>query len=76
MYYPRANGTKHRSGRKPGARVTNFVLAELNVVARDIEIINNTRGGIVIFFTEKKRNAFIGGQIQVPDAGPGAYWLS
>ena len=41
-----------------------------------IEIINNTRGGIVMFFTEKKGNAFFGGQIQVPDAGPGADWLS
>ena len=36
LYYdPRANGAKRRSGRKPGARVTNFVLAELKVVARD-----------------------------------------
>ena len=26
-----------------------------NVVARIIEIINNTRGGIVIFFTDNKR---------------------
>ena len=34
-YSPRANGAKRRSGRKPGARVTNFVLAELKVVARD-----------------------------------------
>ena len=33
--YPRANGAKRRSGRKPGARVTNFVLAELKVDARD-----------------------------------------
>ena len=33
--HPRANGAKRRSGRKPGARVTNFVLAELKVVARD-----------------------------------------
>ena len=44
-----------------------------------IEIINNTRGGIVIFFTEKKGTRFFlggGGQIQAPDAGPGAYWLS
>ena len=41
-----------------------------------IEIINNTRGGIVMFFTEKKGNTFFGGQIQVPDAGPGADWLS
>ena len=32
---PRANGAKRRSGRKPGARATNFVLAELKVVARD-----------------------------------------
>ena len=32
---PRANGAKRRSGRKPGARVTNSVLAELKVVARD-----------------------------------------
>ena len=31
---PRANGAKRRSGRKPGARVTNFVLGELKVVAR------------------------------------------
>ena len=26
-YYPRANGAKRRSGRKPGARVTNLALA-------------------------------------------------
>ena len=32
---PRANGAKRRSGRKPGARVSNFVLAEFKVVARD-----------------------------------------
>ena len=30
---PRANGAKRRSGRKPGARVTNFVLGELKAVA-------------------------------------------
>ena len=30
---PRANGAKRRSGRKPGARVTNFALAEFKVVA-------------------------------------------
>ena len=35
MVNPRANGAKRRSGRKPGARVTNFVLAEFKVVARD-----------------------------------------
>ena len=35
LYSPRANGAKRRSGRKPGARVTNFVLAEFKVVARD-----------------------------------------
>ena len=35
FFNPRANGAKRRSGRKPGARVTNFVLAELKVVARD-----------------------------------------
>ena len=29
----RANGAKRRSGRKPGARVTNFALAEFKVVA-------------------------------------------
>ena len=34
-YFLPANGAKRRSGRKPGARVTNFVLAELKVVARD-----------------------------------------
>ena len=33
-YSPRANGAKRRSGRKPGARVTNFALAEFKVVAR------------------------------------------
>ena len=27
IYYPRANGAKRRSGRKPGARVTNSALA-------------------------------------------------
>ena len=43
---------------------------------RIIEIINNTRGCIVMFFTEKKGNAFFGGQIRVPNAGPGADWLS
>ena len=42
----------------------------------DIEIINNTRGGIVIFFTDKKRERVYWGANQVPDAGPGAYWLS
>ena len=31
-YIPRANGTKRRSGRKPGARVTNSALAEFKVV--------------------------------------------
>ena len=31
---PRANGAKRCSGRKPGERVTNFVLAEFKVVAR------------------------------------------
>ena len=35
LHYPRPNGAKRRSGRKPGARVTNFVLAEFKVVARD-----------------------------------------
>ena len=29
----RANGAKRRSGRKPGARATNFALAEFKVVA-------------------------------------------
>ena len=33
-FNPRANGTKRRSGHKPGARVTNFVLGEFKVVAR------------------------------------------
>ena len=51
-----------------------------SIVKRDvvptIEIINNTRGGIVIFSLKTKGNAFFGGQIQVPDAGPGAYLLS
>ena len=33
-----------------------------------IEIINNTRQGIVMFIQAKKGNASNGGQIQVPDA--------
>ena len=33
FYYPRGNGAKRRSGRKPGARVTNSALAEFKVVA-------------------------------------------
>ena len=33
VYNPRANGAKRRSGRKPRARVTNFVLAEFKLVA-------------------------------------------
>ena len=32
--FPRANDAKRRSRRKPGARVTNFVLGEFKVVAR------------------------------------------
>ena len=79
---PRANGAKRRSGRKPGARVTNSArlftpgetkaLAESKVhqisrawVTNDgwsIEIINNTRGGIVMFIQAKKGNASNGGQ--------------
>ena len=31
---PRANGAKRCSGRKPGARVTNFVLGGFKVIAR------------------------------------------
>ena len=50
--------------------------AHLSDGGNSIEIINYTRGGIVMFFTEKKGNAFFGGQIQVLDAGPGADWLS
>ena len=34
-HFPRANGAKSCSGRKPGARVTNFVLTDFKVVARD-----------------------------------------
>ena len=34
---------------------------------RTVEIINNTRAGIVIFFRSKKRERAIRGQIQVPD---------
>ena len=36
LLYPRANDAKRRSGRKLGARVTNFVLAEFKVIARGI----------------------------------------
>ena len=32
-HYPRANGAKRRSGRKPGARVTNFALGKFKVIA-------------------------------------------
>ena len=31
---PRANDVKRCSGRKPGARVTDFALAEFKIVAR------------------------------------------
>ena len=41
-----------------------------------IEILNNTREGIVIFCMKTKGNAAIGGQILVPDAGPSANWLN
>ena len=41
-----------------------------------IEIINNTRGGIVIFFSENKRECGDWGQIPVPDVGPSANWLN
>ena len=34
VHYPRANGAKRRSGRKPGARVTNFALGKFKVIAR------------------------------------------
>ena len=36
---PRTNGPKRRSGRKPGARVTNFVLAEFKVLARGSYVV-------------------------------------
>ncbi len=39
-----------------------------------IEIINNTRGGIVMFIQAKKRNASNGGQIQVPDVYSCSHW--
>jgi hypothetical protein len=39
-----------------------------------IEIINNTRGGIVILIQFKKGNAAIGGQIQVPDVYSCSHW--
>ena len=32
VFYPRANDAKRRSGRKPGARVTNRALGKLKVV--------------------------------------------
>ena len=32
-FNPRGNGAKRRSGRKPGARVTNSALAEFKAVA-------------------------------------------
>ena len=41
-----------------------------------IEIINNTRDGIIIFFSENKRERGDWGQTLVSDAGPSAYWLS
>ena len=40
QHYPRANGAKRRSGRKPGARVTNFALTELQVVARGSSVVS------------------------------------
>ena len=38
-----SNGAKRRSGRKPGVRVTNFVLAEFKVVAHGTPRSNVTR---------------------------------
>ena len=38
------------------------------------DIMNNTREGIVIFFSVTKSNTAIGKQIQVPDARPSANW--
>ncbi len=43
LFYPRANGAKRRSGRKPGARVTNsarlFTPGEKNSIA-DSKVVN------------------------------------
>ena len=41
-----------------------------------IEIINNTRGGIVIFFTDNKRERVYWGANPSPGCRAGAYWLS
>ena len=49
-------------------------MSDMNISG--IEIINNTREGIVIFLVKTKGNAAIGGQILVPDAGPSANWLN
>ena len=39
LFYSRANGAKRRSGRKPGARVTNSALAEFKVVAHGSQVV-------------------------------------
>ena len=48
------------------ARINSLRLEDGGESSTSIEIINNTRGGIVIFFTEKKGNAFIGGANSSP----------
>ena len=49
---------------KPSLLVQEIIVN--NHAVSHIEIINNTRAGIVIFFRSKKRERAIGGQIQVP----------
>ena len=56
-----------------------LIISTVYYSGKIIEIINKTRGGIVIFFSENKRECgdyWGGGQIPVPGVGPSANWLN
>ncbi len=65
-HYPRANGAKRRSGRKPGARVTNSALAFTYIRIMRCYIAQWHTGGIAeskvvrsaIFFVMDVRRSF------------------
>ena len=67
MHYPRANGAKRRSGRKPGARVTNRALGKFKVVhgrrvvmltdlknMADYQNVENMFHANILFFAPKR----------------------
>ena len=49
IYYPRANGAWRRSGRKPGARVTNCALAKNLAKSK---VASSRKGGHYVIFCE------------------------